>query len=77
MVEPGAVVAFPRNPFSTVELKNPSGHVVEEIAVVGDGDHRAGILLEMLFEPVDAFSVEVVGGLVEKKNVGLLEEQTA
>ena len=51
--------------------------MVEEIAVVGDGDHRTGILLQMLLEPVDRFSVEVVGRLVEQKHVGLLKQQAA
>ena len=44
---------------------------------MGDGYDCAGILLEMLFEPVYGFCVEVVGGLVEKKHVGLLEQQSA
>ncbi len=51
--------------------------MVEEVAVVGDGDHRAGILVEVLLEPVDRFGVEVVGGLVEQQHVGLLEQKTA
>ena len=44
---------------------------------MGDGDHRTGILLEMLFQPVDRLGVEVVGRLVEQKYVGLLEQQAA
>ncbi len=44
---------------------------------MGDGYDGAGILLEVLLEPVDRLGVEVVGGLVEQKDVGLLEQQTA
>ncbi len=36
-----------------------------------------GYLLEVLLEPVDALGVEVVGGLVEQQDVGLLEQQAA
>ncbi len=51
--------------------------MVEEIAVVRDGDYRTGILLQVLLEPVDGFGVEMVGRLVKEKHVGLLEEQAA
>ena len=51
--------------------------VVEEVAVVGDGHHRAGILLEMPLEPGHALGVEVVGGLVEQEDVGLLKQDPA
>ena len=44
---------------------------------MGYGDYRAGILLQVLFEPVDALGVEVVGGFVEQKHVGLLEQEAA
>ena len=44
---------------------------------MGDGYHRALVLLEVLLEPVDALGVEVVGGLVEQEHVGLLKEEAA
>ena len=44
LVQPGAVVSLPRNAFSTVQLKNPSGHIVEEVTVMGYGDDRALVL---------------------------------
>ena len=77
LFEPAAVIAFPRNALAPVQFQNPSGHVVEEITVVRHGDHRALVLLEVLFEPVDALGVEVVGRLVEQQHVGLLEQQAA
>lgn len=55
----------------------PAGYVVEEVAVVGDGDDRAFVLLQMCLEPLDAFGVEVVGGFVEEEDVGLAEQQAA
>ena len=49
--------------------------MVEEVAVVGDRDDRARVLLEEAFEPVDRFGVEVVGRLVEEQQVGVAEEE--
>ena len=77
LVEPRAVVALPGYALAAVELEDPAGHVVEEVAVVGDGDDRAGILLQMLLQPVYRLGVEVVGGLVEQQHVGLLQQQAA
>ncbi len=51
--------------------------MVEEVAVVCDGYNGAGILAQVLLEPVDAFGVEVVGWLVEQQHVGLLQQQAA
>ena len=44
---------------------------------MSDGDDRSLVLLEMLLQPVDRLSVEVVGRLVEQQHIGLLQEQTA
>jgi hypothetical protein len=77
LVEPVGVVALVRNPGAAVELEDPLGGVVEEVAIVGDRDDGAGEALEEPFEPLDALRVQVVGGLVEKKHVGLGEEQPA
>ena len=41
LLEPGGVVALPRNAGAAIELEDPAGDVVEEVAVVRDGDHRA------------------------------------
>ena len=77
LLEPGAVVALPGNALAAVEFEDPARHVVEEVAVVGDGDDGAFVLLEVLLQPVDALGVEVVGRLVEQQDVGLLQEQAA
>ena len=44
---------------------------------MGDGYHRAGILAQVLLQPVDALCVEMVGRLVEQQHVGLLEQKAA
>ena len=65
LVEPRRVVALPWNTLATVQLQNPLAHVVEEVAVVGYGDDRTLILLQVLLQPVDALSIQVVGRLIE------------
>ena len=44
---------------------------------MGDGQHRARIVLEELLEPQHAFGIQVVGGLVQKQQVGGLQQQAA
>jgi hypothetical protein len=44
---------------------------------VGDGEHGAGVLREVLLQPQHALGVEVVGRLVEQQQVGRLEQQLA
>src|SRR5690606_7401506 len=70
LIEPGGVVALPRDALAAIELEDPSGDVVEEVAVVGDRDDGAGVVVEMALEPRHALGVEVVGGLVEQEHVG-------
>src|SRR4028119_2389310 len=55
-----------------VGCENPAGDVVEEVAVVRDGDDGAGVLLEVLFEPLHALRVEMVRRLVQGGEVGRL-----
>ena len=64
-------------PGAAVELEDPLGGVVEEVAVVGDRDDGAREALQELLEPVDRFGVEVVGRLVEQQHVGLRQQHPA
>ena len=77
LLEPRGIVALPGDTLAAVEFENPAGHMVEEVTVVRDGDNRTGILVQVLFEPVDRLGVEVVGRLVEQQDVGLLQQQAA
>ena len=77
LVEPGRVVALEREAPAPVELEDPLGHVVEEVAVVGDGHDGARVLLQEALQPVDRLGVEVVGGLVEQQQVGVGQQQPA
>ena len=77
LLEPARVVAGERDAPAPVELQDPLRDVVEEVAVVGDGDDRARVLLEEPLQPLDGLGVEVVGRLVEQQQVGVLEQQPA
>src|SRR5713101_5299560 len=77
LLQPRGVVALPRDAGAAVELEDPAGHVVEEVAVVGDGHHGAGEFLEMALQPGHRFGVEMVGRFVEQQHVGLAQEQPA
>ena len=77
LLQPRRVVPLPRDARAAVELEDPAGDVVEEVAVVGDRDHGARVLLQGALEPGHRLGVEVVGGLVEQEEVGLGEEQPA
>ena len=77
LFQPRAVVAFPRNALAPVKLQNPSGHIVQEIAVVRNGNHRALVLLQMGFQPLDRLGIQMVGRLVQKQDVRLLQQQSA
>jgi len=44
---------------------------------VGDGHNGARVFFEMMFQPGDAFGVEVVGRLVEQEQVRLLQQRLA
>src|SRR3546814_12692244 len=60
-----------------VELKHPAHDIVGEVAVVGNKDDVAGVIDEVIFQPLHAFSVKMVGRFVKQQNVRLFQQQTA
>ena len=74
LLEPGRVVALERDAAAAVELEDPAGDVVEEVAVVGHGDDRALVVREEALEPEHRLRVEVVRRLVEEEQVRRREE---
>ena len=56
------------------ENEQRGGDLVDEEAVVGDGDDRAGEVDQGAFHDLDAGEVEVVGGFVEDQDLGAGEE---
>ena len=77
LFQPGGVVALPGNALAAVQFQDPAGYVVQEVTVVGDGNDRTLVLLQMGLQPLDGFGVQVVGGLVQKQHVRLLQQQAA
>ena len=75
LFEPARVVALERDAAAAVELEDPLRDVVEEVAIVGDRDDGARVLLEEALEPVDRLGIEVVGRLVEQQQVGVAKQQ--
>ena len=77
LLEPGGVVALPGDARATIELEDPAGDVVEEVAVVGHRHDRAGVHLQRPLQPGHRLGVEMVGRLVQEQQVGLGQEQPA
>ena len=77
LLQPGRVVALEGNAAAAVELEDPAGDVVEEVAVVGHRDDGALVVGQVALEPGHGLGVEVVGGLVEQQQVGLAQQQAA
>jgi hypothetical protein len=77
LFQPGRVVPFPRDPGAAIELENPAGDVVEEVAIVRHAHDGAGIVLEEPLEPRDRLGVEMVRRLVQQQEVRRLEKQPA
>ena len=57
-----------------VDLRHRADHDVQEVAVVADQEHAAGILREELLQPGARLDVEVVRRLVQEQDVGRLED---
>jgi hypothetical protein len=77
LFEPARIVPPPGNPMATFQFQNPTGNIIEKVAVMGHGDNCSLILLQMTFKPGNRLSIEMVGRLIEQEDVGLLQEQTA
>ncbi|ELP47394.1 30S ribosomal protein S5 [Mycobacterium avium subsp. paratuberculosis S5] len=77
LLQIGRIVALVGVGAAAVEFENPLRDVVQEVAVVGDRQHRARVGRQVLFEPLHAFGVQVVGGLVQQQQVGLGQQQLA
>ena len=77
LLEVGGVIALIGEELATVDLADPAGHVVKEVAVVRDSHDRTFVAVQELLEPEHGLGVEVVGGLVKEQQVRSLEQQAA
>ena len=77
LFQPRGVVPLPGDARAAIEFQDPTGDVVEEIAVVGHGDHCTGERLEVAFQPSHGLGIQVVGGLIQQEHVRLLQQDAA
>ena len=77
LLEPAGVVAFVGNAGSTIELENPAGHVVKEVAIVRHSDDGSRIVLEEPLEPRHRLGIQMVGRLIEEQQIGRQQQQPA
>src|SRR3954453_14086124 len=66
LLEPARVVALERQAAASIELEDPARDVVEEVAVVRDGDDGALVVREEALQPCHRLRVEMVRRLVEE-----------
>ncbi len=77
LLQPGGVIALPGDTVTAVQFQDPACHVVQEITVMGDRHHGAGIFVEEAFQPGDGLGIQVVGGFVQQQHVGFFQQQAA
>ena len=57
------------------DLDDPLGHLIDEIPVVGDDQHRALKALDVALQPLHTAQIQVVGGLVQQQNIRLFQQK--
>ena len=77
LLKPGGIVALVGHASAAIQLKDPAGDVIKEIAVMGDDQDRALVVDQMLLQPCDGLGVKVVGRLVEQEHLGRFQQQLA
>jgi hypothetical protein len=77
LLQKGAVVAVDAERaigINAIELDHVGGDILQKVAVVAHDDAGEGGLLQQIFEPGDSEEIEMIGGLVEQKDVGMLHQ---
>ena len=52
-----------------IQISHMRADAVQEVAIVGNDDHRAPAGIDDLFQPADGVDIEIVGGLIEEQDV--------
>ena len=68
------VVATPVAQLSSVEFDNALGHASQKCSVVGNKDDGATETPEQGFDCVDGIDVEMVGGLIQDQQPGIVDQ---
>src|SRR5207248_1700304 len=69
LLQPSRVVALVGDAAPAIQLEDPAGDVVQEVAVVRDRNYGAAVIAQVTLQPRDRLGVEVVGGLVKQQQV--------
>ena len=77
LLQPRGVIALERIAPPALQFEHPAGDVVQEVAVMGHDHHGAGVIVQRVLQPGDAFRVQMVGRLVQQQQVGLFQQQLA
>ena len=72
-----AVVAGVELGPAVLQLHHPLDHLVQEPAVVGDGEDGALEAAQVVLQPLGGPEVQVVGGLIQQEDVGVLQNEAA
>lgn len=75
LLEVAAVVAGVGGHAAVLERGDVVDAGVHEGAVVTDDEYGAVVVSDKAAQPLDAFEVQVVGGLVEQQQVGMAQEE--
>ncbi len=70
----GVVIAGVELQLAVLEMQDELGGGVEQVAVMADDHHRAAIALQEVLQPHHAFEIEIIGRLVEQKEVRRAEQ---
>ena len=62
--------------FAAADFEHPRGQLVDEVAIVRDEHHRAGVFLQRFQQHVFGAQVEVVGGFVEQQEIGRVQQHS-
>ena len=69
------VVAGVDADLAIVHVGHVRAHLVQEVTIVADDDHRALVAVEHVLQPADRVDVQVVGRLVQQQHVGIREQR--
>ena len=75
LLQPFGVIALPRYAVPSIEFEDPACNIVEEVAIVSDGNDGALVPCQVLFQPMDTLRIQMVGGFVEEENGWFLKKQ--
>ncbi len=77
LFQPRGIIPLVGNAAPALQLQDPGGDVIQEIAVVRDAEDGALVLDQVLLQPGDGLGIQVVGRFVEQQHVGRFQEQLA